>query len=266
MLLELLFGTVFISQIVLISLSYPRRLRRLEAAKSDRAESTSGQGAASLLDGHTRASYIIGAMGLVLLAVLLSLDVADHMTAVLLSIGFYFLLQLSPLALPRSRRFLSELMPGDEERGSSGADAYRSTRLLDVVGALPIGIAAVMFLAYLIFAASQWGGEVDAHLAKMAVFTGSQILFAGSIASSLSSLRRASATQAQERYQSLRRLAPLLVFASIMISSYYFGKELLAALDEPQLRPTMMSAFLQLLAVLAFNALFFGDGQEADPS
>ena len=263
---SLLFGVVFISQIVLISVHYPRRLRGLGSVYVKHMKGGPEQGVDSPLEAYALASHVIGAIGLVLLAALLYLDTSDHMTAVLLSLGLFFLLQLSPLALPGIRRSSSRLRSARAHRDTGEADTYRSTRLLDVVGALPVGIAALLFLAYVVFAGSEWGGELDTHLLKMAVFTSTQILFAGSIAWSLSSLRRATANQAGERYQSLRRSAPLFVFASIMISVYYFGKELLAVLDEPQLRPAMMSAFLQLLAILAFNALYFGRGHERQRS
>ena len=253
---HLLFGAVFISQIVLVSIRYPRRLRGLVG---------SGQGGDSLLEAYVLASHVIGAVGLVLLAALFYLDTSDDMTAVLLSIGLFFLLQLSPLAMPSVQRSWSRLSSARSHQDTDDADTYRSTRLFDVVGALPVGIAAALFLAYVVLAGSAWGGELDTHLLKMAVFTGTQTLFVGSIAWSLSSLRQATADKAEELYQGIRRLAPLLVFASIMISVYYFGKELLAALDEPQLRPAMMSAFLQLLAALAFNALSFERGHGRQP-
>ena len=263
---NLLFGVVFISQIVLISVHYPRRLRGLGSVNVKHMKGGPAQGGDSPLEAYALANHVISAIGLVLLAALVYLDTSDHMTAMLLSIGLFFLIQLSPLALPGIQQSWSRLRSAPAQRDTGETDRYPSTRLFDVVGALPVGIAAVLFLAYLVFARSVWGGELDTHLLKMAVFTSTQILFAGSIAWSLSSLRRATADQAGERYQSLRRLAPLFVFASIMISVYYFGKELLAALDEPQLRPTMMSAFLQVLAVLAFNALYFGRGHERQRS
>lgn len=141
--------------------------------------------------------------------------------------------------------------------GGTGG-TYQSTRLRDVVGVWPIGIAALFALSYLLFAWSGWSRELDTHLLKMAVFTSTQLLFAASIAWAVWSLRKAPADQAGEPYENLKRLAPLFVFASIMMSAYYFGKELLAAFDEPQLRPIMMSVFLQLVGVCVFDVLCFG--------
>lgn len=263
---NLLFGVVFISQIVLISVYFPRRLRGLVAVDAKHMKGGPERGGGSSLGGYALASHVIGAIGLVVLAALLYLDTSGHMTAILLSVGLFFLLQLSPLALPSVQQSWSRLSSARGHRDTNDADTYRSTRLFDVVGALPVGIAVALCLAYLVFAGSVWGGELDTHLLKMAVFAGTQTLFAGSIAWSFSSLRRATADQAAELSQGLRRLAPLLVFASIMISVYYFGKELLAALDEPHLRPTMMSAFLQLLAALAFKAISFDRGHERQRS
>jgi len=256
---SLLFAVVFLSQIVLISIHYPRRLKA--AAQNLGSDDYSGgteQSGASALEVYARASHVIGAIGLVVLAALLYLETTDHMEVILLSIGLFFFLQLSPLALPSVRKSWSRLGSAWAQPDTDGADTYRSTRLFDVVGALPVRIAAVLFVSYVVFAGSLWGGEPDTHLLKIAVFTTTQILFVASIAWGVSSLRRAASAAAAEHYQSLKRLAPLLVHASIMISVYYFGKELLAALDEPQLRPAMMSAFLQLLAVLAFSAVRVG--------
>jgi hypothetical protein len=90
----------------------------------------------------------------------------------------------------------------------------------------------------------------------MMIFTGAQFLFVIVIAWNFLVPKREDADQASKRRQNLVRMAPLLICASIMISVYYFGKEFLAEFNLPRLRPIMMSAFLQLLAILAFDALF----------
>ena len=257
--LDLLFGVVFISQIGLISVRYPSRLRALGqslgAAGANGRQGGSEASRDTSLQAYARANHVIAASGVVLLGGLLYLETTDHMTVVLLTVSLFFLLQLSPLALPGLRRIWPRLTSSSAQRSGLGADTYRSSRLLDVVGAVPVGIAAALFLSYCVFAGSVWGGELDTHLLKMVIFTSTQLLFAALILWSLFSLKQATTEQAEERFQILQRLAPLFVYLSIMISVYNFGKELLGAVDEPLLRPTMMSAFLQLLAALGFNAL-----------
>ncbi len=96
-LLTLLFTIVFVSQIVLISVLYPRRLRSL------RVQDVS-------LKAYARANYAIAVIGLSLLPMHLHWQASGLMTATLLAIGLFFILQLMPLAIPSMRQLSSELV------------------------------------------------------------------------------------------------------------------------------------------------------------
>lgn len=132
----------------------------------------------------------------------------------------------------------------------------QSARLFDFVSPVAVVIALVMAGGYAAFLASRLSGADGAQILKLGIFLLTQSSFAFVILSSFRALRQDASPVSGTRHQSLTVAAPLLVFASIMISAYYFGKEGLAAVELPQLRPIMMSAFLQLVGVLVFSSLY----------
>jgi hypothetical protein len=50
-------------------------------------------------------------------------------------------------------------------------------------------------------------------------------------------------------------MGPIIIFGSILVTTYFFVKEIMFSLDLHELRPTMMSLFLQLIAIAVFFAL-----------
>ena len=113
-LFNILFSVAFISQIVLISVQYPRRIRAMartsvSAAAEDPARS-SEQWADGSFNAFATLNHVIGVIGLVLLPIILGLAGSGRMTAALLSLGLFFLVQLSPLALPGVRRLALSLV------------------------------------------------------------------------------------------------------------------------------------------------------------
>lgn len=239
-----LFTIGFISQIVLVSIIYPRRLRGLHAHDVS-------------LKAYARANYAIAAIGLSLLPMHLHWQAAGLVTSTLLAVALFLMLQLTPLAFPSMRRLSSRLASIKAETDAMNSETYRSTTLFDAVGGVPVATAVLLATSYLVLAASTWGGDVDTQLLAMVIFTSTQLLFAGSIAWTLASLRRAAPEKLAERYEALQLIAPLFVYTSAMLSIYWFGKAVLGAIDEPLLRPTMMSVFLQMMAVCVFETLYF---------
>jgi len=238
------FSIVFIFQIVLISIIYPRRLRGLHAHDVS-------------LRAYARANYAIAAIGLSLLPMHLHWQASGLVTSTLLAVALFLLLQLTPLAFPNTRRLWSELASTKGATDAMNSETYRSMTLFDAVGPVPVATAGLLATSYLLLEARTWGGEVDTHLLAMVIFTSTQLLFAGSIAWTLASLKRAAPEELPERHEALQLIAPLFVYTSAMLSLYWFGKAALGAIDEPLLRPTMMSVFLQMMAVCVFETLYF---------
>jgi hypothetical protein len=239
---DTLFALVFASQILLLSGVGPARVQALGRRLG--ASTSSGV--------YMALNVVVALIGCALLAAMLSVDVFDQMTPLLLSIGAFFFLQLSTLASPGARWVWSAAR--DDAVQLSEAQR-QSVRLFDFVSPVTVVVALVMAGGYAAFLASRLSGADGSQVLKLGVFLLTQALFAFSVFSSIRALKRDGSPEAGTSHRSVTIAVPLLVVASIMISAYYFGKEGLAALELPQLRPTMMSAFLQLVGVLMFSAL-----------
>jgi hypothetical protein len=88
---------------------------------------------------------------------------------------------------------------------------------------------------------------------KVSIFAAVQLFIGGTLTWHLSASRHVGAEDRAERIQALSTMAPMFTLLSIGISSYYFGKDILFVLEVQALRPAMMSAFLQLLALLGIH-------------
>ena len=238
-----LYALVFASQVLLLSGVCPARVqalgRRLAVGKSSGV--------------YMALNVAVALIGFALLAAMLSLDFFDRMTPLLLSIGAFFFLQLSTLASPGARWVWSSAR---DAAAPLSEEQRKSARLFDFVSPVAVVVALVAAGGYAAFLASRLSGADRAQMLKLGIFLLTQSLFAFAILSSFRALKQDDSPGAGTRHQSFAGAAPLLVLASIMISAYYFGKEGLAAVELPQLRPIMMSAFLQLVGVLLFEPLY----------
>lgn len=237
---DAVFGLAFLSQIVVLSLLWPRALaRRL----------------GGVAPAYISANRALAALGLVVLALLFTLEQFESLRATLLAIGLYFFLQLSTLALVRSglgRLSGGSALPQDSEvpGGPIG--------LFDLVSPVAVAIAVTMLLIYaaaeLFLADELWGLPI----LKVAILTAANAFFAALVAWNLRRARGAEPETRAERIQELRKAAPMLAYISIGLSVYFFGKDVIAVVGFPRLRLVMMSLFLQLLGSLAYSRLLSG--------
>lgn len=253
---DLLFAAAFASQVFSLSFYFPTKLSGMNKVFRNRA--AADEAAPSLRD-YLLLNYAIGLIGLCLLVALFYYDAFSNITVTLLAIGACFFLQLSPIALRRVRGLSGALRSAAVTQNASSGRAS----LFAFVSPLPVALAVLLFVCYLTFAIAQWDGALNTRLLQTIIFTSTQALFAGMIAWNLAVLKRSSAEKAADHHRNLTRLVPMFVFASMLISTYYFGKELIAVFDLGRFRPTMMSAFLQLIAFLMFDTLFPRGGRGA---
>lgn len=128
-----LFYLVFISQIVLISFYFPRKLVKLA---SQRAATNGTHDIDKKLMGYTRVNHLIVVLGLGLLGAFIFFDMAESVTAVLASIGGYYLLQLSPLAIPAIRQLMSDMKVARAKNDTHRKPAPDSGKLFEYVSPL----------------------------------------------------------------------------------------------------------------------------------
>lgn len=190
-----LFYLVFISQIVVISFYLPRKLVKL--AMQDAAASRMGlqPGTGRKLSGYTRMNHLIVALGLVLLAAFIFFDLTTSVTAVLASIGAYFLLQLFPLAMPAVRQMMRDMKATYSQTPAHREPTPDSGRLLDTVSPLQVGIALGLSAIWLVIKLLEWNGEMNAQLLNIGIFVGGHLFTAALVARNLRVLKRGGAGQ-----------------------------------------------------------------------
>jgi len=254
----LLFFLVFISQISIISFYYPRKLMKLVKSTSCPTSNSYEVGTSKHIDStvhsYALSNYVLIVTGLILIALFVSLDLFESITAVLLAIGIFFFLQLSPLVILGMSGRLSDLKLAASRRDKRPGKPLSSSKLFDFVSPLLVGIACILFFTYLIIELAQWNGDWDTQLLKIVIFVASNLFFAAVIARKFYALRRGNVEEGIKRHQDFKKVASTLIYISIGLSIYFFAKQLLFDFDLHQLRPIMMSAFLQLLATLSFNS------------
>lgn len=252
-----LFYLVFVSQIVVISFYFPRKLVK----QASQSATTNGMGLPHDIDkklmGYTRVNNLIAVLGLGLLAAFIYFDWTVSVTAVLASIGVYFLLQLSPLAIPSVRQLMADLKASRPQNGEHQELPHESGKLFDYVSPLQIGIALGLSLIWLVIKLPEWNGEMNTQLLNIGIFAGGHLFVAVLVARNLRMLKHGGAGQngGNKGIEDSRLAIPLLIYVSIGLSIYSLAKQFLLDLDLHQIRPIMMSFTLLLLATLAFDRL-----------
>ena len=242
MLTAIVFAGVFASQIYLLSVFLPHKLRARQAG-----ESPEWQQALQESRLYAPANIALAVVGTFLLSAFLFKDALAAMTPALLAIGGFFFLQMAPLAIVAGPAIARS--PAIAHM----ANVSRPVRLADFVSPLLVGLAVALTVGYLATQSALWEGTWDKRMLKVLIFAAVQLSLGGTLTWQLSASRRAAAEDRAERIQALATMAPMFTLLSIGISAYYFGKDILFVLELQALRPAMMSAFLQLLALLAIH-------------
>lgn len=252
---EILFTLIFLSQVTLVSVLLPAKLIRL----LHRASPT-GVGVRSgtpSFSTYRVANGIVALMSLGLLCAIFYFRVFEQTTATLALTGLSFLCQLLPLVFLRTKLFGAQPTSSDAPLKEEAVSHYRTLRLFQATSPITLGVAAVLFIAYIGFQLTGWNGGWDVHSKKIIAALSTNLFFVGTIAFSFSSLKRCDINLLAGQYRSAIMGANLIIFCSIMISVYSFLKEVIFIFDLDHLRPAMMSAFLHIPALFSFNMLFF---------
>jgi hypothetical protein len=244
----------FVCQIVVVSILCPRSLvsatRQTMPTQSDDAGSTR-----VLYRRYVLINYMIAALGLPGLLVCAALYFANSitLTGLLLSIGIVFLIQVSPLAI----LFYYKVSTFDQISNGQPAglkSANKVPGLFAILPRVPILVAAGLYLAYVSAVGVQWLHSGGNQIPKIVAVTVTNLVCVAAILWTYGRLVRETDGRA-DRYMELVRMGPILVFSSILVTIYFFAKEVLFALDLHEARPIMMSAALQLIALVVFKML-----------
>ena len=243
-------------QVVFVSILIPLNLARIA-----RHETTAQSGQAESQQAFSRRYFfvncVIATLGLASLWICASLYHADaiSVTTLLLSIGIVFLIQVSPLAI----LFYYGLLPIKQTPNGIGdlESATGVPGLFKILPLVPVLIAGGLYLVYVSTVGVLWIRTGGNQIPKIVSITATNLIC---ILAVLSSYRRLAkeTDERQDRYVELLRMGPVIIFGSILVTTYFFAKEVLFAFDLHEARPIMMSAALQLVAMAVFYTLCGG--------
>lgn len=182
---------------------------------------------------------------------------AMTVTGLLLTIGIVFLVQVSPLAT----LFYHGLLPVRHNPNEiiDLESASRVPGLFTILPLVPVLIAGGLYLAYVLAVGVLWIRSGGNQIPKIVAVTATNLICVIAVLWSYRRLAK-DTDERLDRYIELVRMGPVIIFGSILVTTYFFAKEVLFALDLHEARPIMMSAALQLVAMVVFHVLCGGAG------
>jgi hypothetical protein len=246
-----------VCQIVFVSIVFPRNLlgvaQHAMVAQADQAGDH-----LALHKRYVLVNYVIATLGLACLLFCATLYFTGAMTVtgLLLSIGIVFLVQVSPLAI----LFYHGVLPVKQNPTGHLGNLESSGRvpgLFKILPLVPVLIAAGLYLSYVLTVGVLWIRTGGNQIPKIVSITVTNFICVIAVLWSYRRLLKETNERA-ERYMELIRMGPIIIFGSILVTIYFFAKEVLFTLDLHEARPIMMSGALQLVAVAVFQVLCGG--------
>jgi hypothetical protein len=200
-------------------------------------------------------NYAIAILGfpVILLCVALHAKGTLSMTGLLLSIGIFFLVQVSTISI----LFYHGALPVQQTQKESPdilASSGGKPALFSILPIAPVLIASALYLAYVTTLYVLWGNSGGNQLPKIVSITVTNLLFVSTILWSYGWMLKDS-NERVKRYNELARMGPIMIFGSIFVTLYLFAKEILFVFDLHEFRPVMMSVALQVIAIAVFYVL-----------
>ena len=262
-----LFHIVFLSQVLLISLYYPRailgRMRRvfkthppseypkLYPKPTEHYERTQRN--------YGIANHLILFGGVVVWVVLLFTERSgewDHVFA-----AWFFFVQFVPvmlLDLSSLREF--RLMRNANSRTTRVAQ-LTPRRLFDFVSPTMVGLAIFTYVVFIVFIVyvDQFGFAWFGGYTNIAVATAMNLMFAGVVLKYLYGRNQNPLQAYEDRIRRIEVVSKTMLFLSIGATLFIMLSITLAALDARDLQPIAQSLYFQLLAVASFQSYRIDD-------
>ncbi|MBA6392333.1 hypothetical protein H4J38_16320 [Colwellia sp. BRX10-3] len=254
MIITALLAFVLVCQVVLLSILCPRKIADAVQSKvvTQSKEAGSHQGIHRL---YVLINYVIAILGfpVLLLCVVFHAEGTLSMTGLLLSIGMFFLVQVSTFTI----LFYHGVLPVQQtldESSDTLASFVGKPSLFSILPIAPVIIAVGLYLSYVttlyVFGDNSGGNQLH----KVVSITITNFLFVSAIIWSYRSILKES-DERVNRYNELARMGPIMIFGSIFVTLYLFAKEILFVFELHEFRPIMMSVALQMVAIVVFYVL-----------
>ena len=193
---------------------------------------------------------------LVLIGVLSGYSANDSSDGIFLTI--YFLVQYSPMMLLEISEFkYFKLMRKANSRTTRKAELH-PRRLFDFISPTFIGMAIFMYLAFMLFVLYiyqfqfHWGSKA---FIMIILLTAGNLLFAGIIIWNLYGKKINPYQAYKDRLRQIELVVKTLVFMSIAMTTFLATSVVFDKFDSDNLMPTVMSLYLQLIAVISLGTV-----------
>jgi len=238
---KLIFALIFSAQILGLSFFLPRFLL-FNIVKNNKKSLLTNP----LIKRYKLLNTVNVAIGFLVLALLLFHPVFSSIELILLTIGIFFLLQVSVVII--IKQFL-------ENSETQNYNDLESGKLSNVVHPIFIGIAIILFLSYLLKSLIDWDGSMNTQLLQMIIFVGVNAYLVFTLVTIIRKINRNTGEARVKQISFFSKAAPLFIYLSIGLSMYYFGKVLIFNFELNEFRPVMMSAALLAVGFAAFTII-----------
>ncbi len=239
--ITLIFTLVFSAQIFGLSFFLPRFL--LFSIAKDRKESFLTN---PLIKKYKLLNTLNMVVGVLVLALLLLHPIFSSIELTLLTIGIFFLLQVSVVIIIKQFLNNSEIQNYND---------LKSVKLFNLVHPIVIGFTIILFLLYLLKSLIDWDGSMNNQLLQMITFIGANAYLVFTLLTIINKIKRNTGIERLKQISFFSKAAPLFIYLSLGISIYYFGKMLIFNFELNELRPVMMSVALLIVGFAAFTII-----------
>ena len=261
---NILFYAVFLSQILLISFYFPRKmLKRISYVFATYPPSQYPRLYPEPIEYYEKAqrnyrnlNVAVLLVGLLLLAVFLG-DSRSGEWDMGNFVFPYFMIQFFPVMLLEIRSFkYYRLMRKADSRTTRKAE-LQPRRLFDFISPAMIGLALLVYFAFiaLILYIRQFDFPWFGGYWNIVGVTAANVFFAAIVAWNMYGKKRDPYQAYEDRKRQIELVVQQMVFMSIAATTFMAIEVVLASLDLRDLQPTVMSLYFQLIAVNCLRAL-----------
>ena len=261
---NILFYAVFLSQILLISFYFPRKmLKRIRYVFATYPPSQYPKLYPEPIEYYEKAqrnyrnlNVAVLLIGLSLLAVLLG-DSRSGQWDIGNFVFPYFMVQFFPMILLEMRAFkYYRLMRKADSRTTRKAE-LQPRRLFDFISPTMIGLALFVYFAFiaLILYIRQFDFPWFGGYWNIVGVTAVNVFFAAIVAWNMYGKKRDPYQAYEDRKRQIELVVQQMVFMSIAATTFMAIEVGLASLDLHDLQPTVMSLYFQLIAVICLRTL-----------
>ncbi|MGH1365232.1 MAG: hypothetical protein ACRBF0_16850 [Calditrichia bacterium] len=268
--LDILFGLIFLSQILLISYYLPGKLlKRIRAVFTNYPPEVYPRLYPKPISyyemGMLRFKYMNGLIlliGMALLVVFLGDSTNDDWGGVVFG---YFMIQFIPMALVEIYSFKYLKLLRENDSRSTRTANLQPRRLSDVLSPGLVGLAVIVYVAFIVLVVyvNQFGYPWFGGYANIAGITFANLLFTGIVLWNFYGERKNPYQASEDRMNQIKLLVKQVALISIAATLFVALNIFLKVFDLHHLNQIALSLYFQLIALFSFQG-FFMDTINAD--